>query len=256
MIYVCIPAREEAETIGLVLWKIRKVFKELGREYQLLVADDGSRDATASVLRPYANVLPLTVETHTQAKGYPATVEVLARMALERTDRPKRDCAVFLHADFKHDPERIPDMVRRIDSGADLVVGEASRVEASPSRATRLVRWAAPLLIRGVRIPGVRDVVSGFMTVRLSCLRLALRDRERLLEADGWAANAELIARLARQARRVDTVPIVERYDRRHRASRSSAWQTLRQLRGARQALRGDPLSAARRVSSAAAARC
>ena len=33
MIYVCIPSRDEAETIGLVLWKIRKAFEALGREF-------------------------------------------------------------------------------------------------------------------------------------------------------------------------------------------------------------------------------
>jgi glycosyltransferase involved in cell wall biosynthesis len=61
MIYVCIPSYNEAATVGLLLWKIRQVFSAFEREYQLLVADDGSTDATAEVLDPYSRVLPLTV---------------------------------------------------------------------------------------------------------------------------------------------------------------------------------------------------
>ena len=49
MLYVCIPSYNEAPTIGLLLWKIRQTFTAFPREYQLLVADDASTDATASV---------------------------------------------------------------------------------------------------------------------------------------------------------------------------------------------------------------
>ena len=53
MIYVCIPSYNEAPTVGLLLWKVRQVFAGFPREYQLLVLDDGSDDATAEVLERY-----------------------------------------------------------------------------------------------------------------------------------------------------------------------------------------------------------
>ena len=64
MIYVCIPSHNEAATVGLLLWKIRQVFAGFPREYQMLVLDDGSTDATAEILEPYSLVLPLTVVRH------------------------------------------------------------------------------------------------------------------------------------------------------------------------------------------------
>ena len=124
MIYVCIPTHNEADTVGLVLWKMRQVFTAFPREYQLLVADDGSTDATGEVLEPYQRVLPLTLIRHDQPRGYAASVESLLREALARSDRPKRDCAVTIHADFSVSPEAIPTLVRAMESGADLVVGE------------------------------------------------------------------------------------------------------------------------------------
>jgi glycosyltransferase involved in cell wall biosynthesis len=225
MIYVCIPSYNEAPTIGLLLWKVRQVFAGFPREYQLLVLDDGSNDPTAEVLERYTRVLPLTVTRHRDRVGYAGTVEELLRQAVDRTDRPKRDAAVLMHADFAHSPQFIPDLVRRIESGADIVIAE-TKLEGEPSRARRLVRRLAPLLLRGaVSVPGVSDVVSGFAIFRLVALRNAFRSRPApLLTTEGWAANAELYDRTARHARRVETISAVERRDLRQRSSRTGSW--------------------------------
>ena len=243
MIYVCIPSHDEARTVGLLLWKIRQVFTEFPREYQLLVANDGSTDSTAEVLAPYARVLPLTVITHEQRRGYAATVEALLRMALDRSDRPKRDCAVIMHADFAHDANVLPDIVRRLDSGADLVVAEGE-LDGEMPRARRWLRRVAPLLLGGrIRVPGVRDVVSGYAAFRLVTLRLALRERPRqLLRTDGWAARAELLAVAAPHARQIESLRAPERHDRRPRASRVAPLEAARALWRARRDLGGAAL--------------
>ena len=96
MLYICIPAFNEAETIGLVLWKIRKVFQEFPRDYALAVYDDGSTDATAEVLKPYAEVLPLTVLGGSERghAGYGTAVDALCRWATQRTRYARRERAV------------------------------------------------------------------------------------------------------------------------------------------------------------------
>src|SRR5438309_284500 len=116
MIYVCVPVHNEARTAGLVLWKVRQVFTAFPREYQLLVLDDASTDETPVVLASYAKVLPMTIVTHRAREGYARSLEELLRLALQRTDRPKRDCAITLHADFAHSPESMEDMVKRLES--------------------------------------------------------------------------------------------------------------------------------------------
>ena len=230
MIYVCIPSYNEAPTVGLLLWKLRRILGESSREYEMLVLDDASADHTAEVLEPYTKVLPLTVVRHAVRQGYGRSVEELLRLAVERTDRPKRDCAIILHADFTHAVESVPELIKRIESGADVVIGEAT-VQGEPSRAARWLRRGAPYLLRGVRIPGVRDIVSGFGAIRLVSLRNAFRAYPgQLLTTDGWAANAELFGRAAQHARRVDTVPVVERHDLRQRPSRLEPWPQCQAL--------------------------
>jgi dolichol-phosphate mannosyltransferase len=239
MIYVCIPSYNEAPAIGLLLWKIRQVFADFQREYQLLVLDDGSTDTTREVLERYTRVLPLSVVRHEVRQGYAQSVEELLREAVERTDRPKRDSAILMHADFAHSPSFIPDLVRRIESGADIVVTQG-KLRGEPARTRRWLRRLAPMLLRGaVTVPGIPDLTSGFAVFRLVTLRNAFRGTTgRLLTTDGWAANAELYARTARYARRLETVPAQERGDLRQRESRVNSWEALVKLWASRRALR------------------
>src|SRR5947207_14313303 len=175
MIYVCVPAHNEARTVGLVLWKVRQVFSAFPREYQLLVADDASSDGTDAVLASYGKVLPLSTVTHQERRGYARSLEELLRLALQRSDRAKRDCAITLHADFVHSPESMEEMVKRIESGADLVVAEQREERGRAPRALWLARRWTPRLLP---VPGVKDTVSGFCALRLSVLRQALGDRK------------------------------------------------------------------------------
>ena len=236
MIYVCVPVHDEARTAGLVLWKVRQVFTAFPREYQLLVLDDASTDGTPEVLASYAKVLPMTIVTHRERQGYARSLEELLRLALQRTDRPKRDCAITLHADFVHSPESMEDMVKHLESGADLVVAELVQQRGRVSRALGLARRWTPRLLR---VAGLRDTVSGFIALRLIVLRQALRrDTTRLLETEGWCASAELVARLAPHARRLDAVPAAARYDLVQRPSRVKPWRQLLEAWRARSVIR------------------
>ncbi len=236
MIYVCVPVHNEARTAGLVLWKVRQVFTAFPREYELLVLDDASTDHTREVLASYAKVLPMTIVTHRERRGYARSLEELLRLALQRTDRPKRDCAITLHADFVHSPESMEEMVKHLESGADLVVAELVEQRGRVSRAQGLARRWTPRLLR---VAGLRDTVSGFLALRLIVLRQALRrDTPQFLQTEGWCASAELVARLAPHARRLDTVPAAARYDLVQRPSRVRPWRQLLEAWRARPVIR------------------
>ena len=208
MIYVCVSARNNAATVGLVLWKVRQVFEEFSREYRLLVTDDSSTDGTAETLEPYTRALPMTLISNEKQRGYAACMEMLVRKALELTDRPKRDCLVTLPADFSVSPAIIPDLIKRTESGADVVVGETSQ-SALPA-IHRLVRRSAPWLLKpGIRLAGVRDLMSGVYAFRLVTLKACIKASDSsLLDTNGGCANAELLARAAALARQIAVVPV------------------------------------------------
>ncbi len=231
MIYICVPTYNEARTVGVLLWKVRQVMAEFPRDYRVLVADDGSTDATPEVLAPYTRVLPLTVYRHEERHGYAASTEKLLREVVRRSDYPRRDIVITLQADFTEEPDEIPTLVRRIEGGADVVTGALTMRAA---RAPRSVRWTHKLLgylLRRGRWPeGVTDPLSGFRAYRVITVKKVLDERNGrpLFQGQGWAANVELLRAVIPFARRVDEAPVAIRYDRRLRETRFRAWETVR----------------------------
>jgi Glycosyl transferase family 2 len=207
VIYVCVAARNNAESVGLLLWKLGRVFQEFPREFHMLVADDASTDGSRQVLGDYERALPMTLLHSERPMGRAATLERLLQDALGRTDRPKRDCVVTIPADYSVSPAVIPELVRRFESGADVVIGERTE---NGSVGRRVLRRLTPWLVRpGLSVPGVRDYLSGTCLVRLVTLKNCYRDRpDRMLDLSGPTAFVEFVARAAANARQIAIVPL------------------------------------------------
>ncbi len=234
MIYVCIPAHNEAMTVGVLLWKIRKVLGAFDRPYRAVVHDDGSTDGTAEVLARYGRSLPLTVLRSDERIGYAASVERLLRWVVDDAPYPKRDCAVVLQGDFTEDPQDIVGLVKVLEGGADIVAACDVGAGASAPRSVRLTRRFSRLALgKALRGSPVSDPLAGFRAYRAIVLKKAFRDRpesEPLVSSDGWAANVELLGALAPHARRIAEAPLDRRYDLQLRPSRLKPWRTLRAL--------------------------
>jgi glycosyltransferase involved in cell wall biosynthesis len=254
VIYYCIPAYNEASTVGVLLWKIKRVMEDFPRDYEIIVLDDGSTDETLDVLAPYARVLPLTVIRQDDRRGYAASMERLIREAVSRASHPRRDVMVMLQADFTDAPEDIPGLVKRIEGGADVVEAVSVNEGGTMPASLRLARRGLPWLLRRAHLPeGVRDPASGFRAYRVSVLKRALADGngKPLLSRDGMAANVELLLAVSPHARRTDGYEVERRYDLRQRDSRFRPWSTLVELWSvARQARRGSAGPAASEIST------
>jgi hypothetical protein len=232
LIYICIPVLNEAQTVGVLLWRTRQVMAEFGRDYHIVVVDDGSTDASAEVLQPYTRVLPLTVVRHNRNRGYAAALETLVREVSALSTHPKRDVAVFLQADFTEPPEEIPALVKRLEGGADIVGSTVAAVDVELTRGMRWSRRGLPWLLKRSALPReIRDPFSGFRGYRVQVLRRALSDADGkpLLERAGWAANAELLVRVAPHARRAEEAEVRLRYAHRERETRFRPWDALRE---------------------------
>lgn len=226
MLFVCIPVHNEAPTAGLVLWRIRKAFADFPREYELIVFNDGSTDATAEVLAPYADALPLTILGGDQHVGYAKAIDGLLREAVARCRYPRRDAVIVMQGDFTDQPEHIAELVKRFEGGADIVVGEAAIDNAMPKPVRQLQRIGRWLSRRFARVPGVNNPLGCFRLFRVTVVRDAVRAAadKPIVEGDGWGANVDLLLAMAPHARRIESVPLQPRYDLRPRATRVRPW--------------------------------
>lgn len=245
MLYVCIPAFNEAPTIGLLLWRIRKVFQQYSREHEIVVYDDGSTDDTADVLKSYLDVVPLTVMGGREHVGYAAALDAMARTVSRRTRYPRRDAMITMQGDFTDPPEQLTELIRRFEGGADTVLAE--RPPGSLPKGARRLRRVAPWLLRPLpRVPGVADPFGSLRLYRIAVIRDLLNDAgdRPIVEAEGWGANVELLVRAARVARRIETVSLDARYDLRPRESRVRPWNDAVRLYRTARALRDRGLAA------------
>lgn len=245
MLYICIPAHNEASTIGVLLWRIRKVFQGYSREYEILVYDDASTDGTPEILEPYAEVAPLTVIRGETRKGYGAALEILVREASRRTRYPRRDGMIVMQGDFTDPPENLSELIKRFEGGADIVLADrgAGREPVAVSRLRRLAPWA---LRFSLQIRGVKDPYASFRLYRISLLRDLIKASgdKPLITSDGWAANVELLMGTMPLARRVEQVTLEPRYDLRVRESRIKPFADAMSLYRFGRTFRGRNISA------------
>jgi glycosyltransferase involved in cell wall biosynthesis len=247
LLYICIPVFNEAPTAGLVLWKLRKVLQEYSREYEVAIYDDGSTDGTRETLAPYADVLPLTIIGSPKRQGYGPAIDALVRHVTTKTRYPRRDAMIVMQGDLTDQPDGVPELVKRFEGGADIVVAEREATASMPPEVQRLRQLSGWMSQRGTirflgedrvirpalfQVPGVNDPFGSLRLYRISVLRdlVKARGKELVVENDGWAANAELLLRASAYARRVETVTMAQRFDLRPRPSRIRPWADARAL--------------------------
>ena len=238
MIYLCIPAHNEASTVGVLLWKIRNVLRDFGRDYQVLALDDASDDGTSATLERYEATLPLTILRSQRRLGYAGAVERLLREVVQRSSYPKRDAAVVLQADFTEDPADVVALIKMLEGGADIVTGVETEGAVRQPRGMRLARWGSRILMTGAyHAAPVTDPTCGFRAYRVIVLKKAFREAPIMgSNRDRWSANVELLAMLAPHARRIEETPLTLRH---HLLRRESRFRPMKVVKGVRKTIRG-----------------
>jgi len=213
VISVVVPTYNEAAALPVLADRLATALA--GREWELVVVDDGSPDGTANVAESMAPALPVRVVRRGAKAG-------LASAVIAGFGAARGDIFVVMDADLSHPPEVVPALVDALAADADLAVG--SRYVRGggtldwPLR-RRVVSRAACLL--GSALVPVRDATSGFFALRRSIIEGVA------LNAIGFKIGFEVIARA--RWHRVVEVPYVFR-DRELGASKFGNRQVMQYL--------------------------
>jgi glycosyltransferase involved in cell wall biosynthesis len=115
---IVVPVYNEAESLPLLHQSIQEALKELGRSWEVIYVDDGSRDGSVRWLTALALQDARHVVVVEFRRNFGQTTAIAAGI-----DHARGDVIVFLDADLQNDPADIPMMLKKLDEGYDVVSG-------------------------------------------------------------------------------------------------------------------------------------
>jgi dolichol-phosphate mannosyltransferase len=159
---VVVPTYKEAENLPHLIHRLAKVREEHGLDLDVLIMDDNSGDGSAELVaaRP-EDWVKIVVRT---------TDRGLSPSVLDGMKRATGDILICMDADLSHPPEALPQMLRKLEEGADFVIGSRYVQGGSTSDDWGFLRWlnsrVATLLARP--LTSARDPMAGFFAFRRS----------------------------------------------------------------------------------------
>ncbi len=217
MLHLVIPAKNEAKYIRETLRRLSQSLVDLTIPWQIIVADNGSTDGTADVVRQYqtTRVCPdkerfeevscLNCPKVGKGAAIRHATTVTTRDAGHRTSDDKLIFG-FIDADLSADPDAIPGMVGRVlKDKADIVIASRLLITKTTNRSwlrtlsSRIFNFIANLFLE-LR---VADAQCGLKIMNAKGLKVIQSCQE-----EGWFLDIEFLAKARQQGLRITEIPV------------------------------------------------
>ncbi len=147
MISVVIPVKDEAESLPVLFEQLKAVLQKIDISYEVIFIDDGSSDNSVMVLDSISdknkNVIVIKHRANfgkslALAKGF---------------EKASGDVIITMDADLQDDPTDIPNLLKKINEGYDLVSGwRKKRADTLTKRISSYLFNAGTSWIAGINI--------------------------------------------------------------------------------------------------------
>jgi len=126
-ISVVVGVYNEAEVLDELERRLTAAIKALGRTYEIILVDDGSRDESLEIMLKLRNRDPEHIRALSFTRNFGHHIALTAGL-----DNAKGDVIITMDADLQDQPEEIQKLLAKLDEGYDVVWGE---------RETRQFKW-------------------------------------------------------------------------------------------------------------------
>jgi dolichyl-phosphate beta-glucosyltransferase len=225
-----IPAYNEAARLGASLEKAFTYFTQQSYSVEILVVNDGSKDATSEIVRAWEqrwSVVRLCEQPRNMGKGAAVRRGMLEAMG---------DYRIFSDADFStpiHETARLlgylqGDIVS--DGGVDVCIGsrgiDTSLVKKHQPKYREMLGKMVNLIVQRFFIPGITDTQCGFKGFRADA---AVRVFS-LARLNGWMFDLESLYIASKLGLRVKEIPVEWYNDERSTVGFRHSFQILREF--------------------------
>jgi glycosyltransferase involved in cell wall biosynthesis len=147
------PVHEEAEGLARFVARIREVLDEIHPTYELVLVDDGSRDASWAAITAEA-AADRRVRGIRLSRNFGKEAAVIAGLETARGE-----AAIVLDSDLQHPPALLPEMLQRWREGAEVVeaVKRTRTGQSLPARAAAATFNRMFSRMTGVDLTGASD---------------------------------------------------------------------------------------------------
>ncbi len=201
-ISVFFPAYNDAPSLPMLLERTFEMLRRVASDYEVIVINDGSSDATAAVLeRLLEQYAPqLQIVTHDRNRGYGAALRSGFTAAT-------KEFIFYTDGDGQYDPLELESLLRQVRPDTGLVNGY--KIERSDPWHRVAIGWVYNRFARWLFRIQIRDIDCDFRLIRREALDLAA------LRSTGGAICVELVRSLELNSNAVAEVP-VHHYERQH----------------------------------------
>jgi dolichol-phosphate mannosyltransferase len=193
-VLIAIPVFNERKYVEHVLRRVRSFHDDI------LLIDDGSSDGTGEYLASRSDIHLIR---HPENRGYGQSLID----AFAWADRRGYDWVITMDCDEQHEPERIPDFLRAIETDRwDLISGSRYMQELPandlPPSDRRAINATITSILNDLYHLNLTDAFCGFKAHRLSAMR------KLKLDIPGYAFPMQLWPQVAQHQLRVTEIPV------------------------------------------------
>jgi len=185
---IIIPAYNEAERLPITLVDMDKKLREKPWTYEILVVNDGSKDATADIVQKMAKTIKnLKLVDNTENKGKGGVVRQGMLLA-------RGEYRLFMDADNSTTVDQFERMIPEFDTGAQVVIGSRAHKESKLEPAQPIYRQIpgkmGNLFIQLLLLPGLWDTQCGFKAFTAEAAERVFV----MSKIIGWGFDVEILA--------------------------------------------------------------